>query len=104
MEKGMFCLFRTKDIHSKGLVGNFNFPDTDSFDVTVNVTLVRNHKKEILIKEGLYKRFYLLICHTEKKISKLSLSAKTYIRCLKHLYFEDQIFIYGNTSFSTNLN
>lgn len=57
MEKGQFFLFRTKDIHSKGLVGNFDFPGTDSFDVTVNVTLVRSHKKDIRIKEGFYKRF-----------------------------------------------
>lgn len=57
MKKGLFFLFRTKDIHSKGLVGNFDFPDTDSFDITVNVTLVRSHKKEILVKEGFYKRF-----------------------------------------------
>ncbi len=33
MEKGQYFLFRTKDIHSKGLVGNFDFPDTDSFDI-----------------------------------------------------------------------
>ena len=29
MEKGQYFLFRTKDIHSKGLTGNFVFPDTD---------------------------------------------------------------------------
>jgi hypothetical protein len=57
VEKGQYFLFRTKDIHSKGLVGNFLFPDTDSFDITVNVTLVRSHKKSIPVKEGFYKRF-----------------------------------------------
>ncbi|MBQ8232687.1 MAG: IS4 family transposase [Lachnospiraceae bacterium] len=57
MEKDQYFLFRTKDIHSKGLVGNFDFPDTDSFDIQVNVTLVRSHKKDIPIKEGFYKRF-----------------------------------------------
>ena len=56
-EKGQYFLFRTKDIHSKGLVGNFEFPDADSFDIQVNVTLVRSHKKKISIKEGYYKRF-----------------------------------------------
>lgn len=56
-EKGQFFLFRTKDIHSKGLVENFDFPDTDSFDVTVNVTLVRSNKKKIRIKESFYRRF-----------------------------------------------
>lgn len=57
IEKGQYFLFRTKDIHSKGLVGNFDFPDTDSFDIRVHVTLVRSHKKSIPIKEGFYKRF-----------------------------------------------
>ena len=57
LEKGQYFLFRTKDIHSKGLVGNFDFPDTDSFDFQVNVTLVRSHKKKIPVKEGFYKRY-----------------------------------------------
>ena len=57
LEKGRYFLFRTKDIHSKGLVGNFDFPDTDSFDITVNVTLVRSHKKSVSVKEGFYKRY-----------------------------------------------
>lgn len=57
VEKNQYFLFRTKDIHSKGLVGKFVFPDTDSFDIPVNVTLVRSHKKSIPIKEGFYKRF-----------------------------------------------
>ena len=57
MEKGQYFLFRTKDIHSKGLVGNFDFPDSDSFDITVDVTLVRSHKKSIPVKEGFYRRY-----------------------------------------------
>lgn len=57
IEKGQYFLFRTKDIHSKGLVGNFDLPDADSFDVQVNVTLVRSHKKKISVKEGFYKRY-----------------------------------------------
>ena len=57
VEKGQYFLFRTKDIHSKGLIGNFDFPDTDSFDIQVNVTLVSSHKKKIPIKEGFYKRY-----------------------------------------------
>lgn len=57
VEKNQYFLFRTKDIHSKGLVGNFDFPDTDSFDIKVNVTLCRSHKKSIPVKEGFYKRF-----------------------------------------------
>ena len=47
----------TKDIHPKGLVENFDFPEKDSFDIQVNVTLVRSHKKTIPIREGFYKRF-----------------------------------------------
>lgn len=57
MEKQQFFLFRTKDIHSKGLVGSFQFPDTDSFDIPVNVTLVRSHNKKITVKKGFYRRF-----------------------------------------------
>lgn len=47
INKGQSFLFRTKDIHSKGLVGNFDFPEKESFDITVNVTLVRNNSKKL---------------------------------------------------------
>ena len=47
MEKNQYFLFRTKDIHSKGLVGKFDIPDVASVDIQVNVTLVRSHKKAI---------------------------------------------------------
>ena len=57
VEKGQYFLFRTKDIHSKGIVKNFAFPDKDSFDLAVNVTLVRSHKRKIPIKEGFYRRY-----------------------------------------------
>lgn len=57
LEKGQYFLFRTKDIHSKGLVSNFDFPQQDSFDFRVNVTLVRSRKKEIEIRDGFYKRY-----------------------------------------------
>lgn len=56
IEKGQYFLFRTKDIHSKGLIGNFDFPKDESFDITVKVTLVRSHSKEFTPTEG-YKRF-----------------------------------------------
>lgn len=52
IEKGQYFLFRTKDIHSKGLVGNSEFPDTDSFDIQVNVTLVCSHKKKNTMPYG----------------------------------------------------
>lgn len=57
LEKGQYFLFRTKDIHSKSLVGNFTLPQEDSFDVRVNVTLVRSQKKKIVIRDGFYKRY-----------------------------------------------
>lgn len=55
--KKQYFLFRTKDIHGKGLADSFHYPDSDSFDVTVNVTLTRSHKKSIAIREGSYRRF-----------------------------------------------
>ena len=57
LEKGQYFLFRTKDTDSKGLVGNFTLPQEDSFDIRVNVTLVRSHKKKIVIRDGFYKRY-----------------------------------------------
>ncbi len=47
VEQGQYFLFRTKDIHSKGLVGNFEFPETESFDIDVAVTLTRSHSRKI---------------------------------------------------------
>lgn len=57
LEKGQYFLFRTKDIHSKGLVKNFDFPQEDSFDIRVNITLVRSNKKQIPIKDNFYRRY-----------------------------------------------
>lgn len=57
IRQGQLFLFRTKDIHKKGLVGNFQFPDDDSFDITVHVTIVRSHSRMILVREGSYRRF-----------------------------------------------
>lgn len=51
-----FFLFRTKDIHQKGLVGKFLFPGNDTFDVTVDVTLVRSNSSKIVCTTT-YKRF-----------------------------------------------
>ena len=56
IENDQYFLFRTKDIHSKGLVGRFDFPDDESFDITVKVTLVRSHSKKLPPTDG-YKRF-----------------------------------------------
>lgn len=57
MERGQYFLFRTKDIHSKGLVGKFNFPETESFDIDVTVTLTRSHSRKITVPSGNYRRF-----------------------------------------------
>lgn len=57
IQKSQFFLFRTKDVGKKGLIGKFDFPNSDEFDVSVNVTLTRSHSKKITIKEGFYRRF-----------------------------------------------
>ena len=57
IEQGQFFLFRAKDIHSKGLVGNFDFPGEESFDIDVRVTLVRSHSRKARASPGTYKRF-----------------------------------------------
>ena len=57
IEKEQYFVFRTKDITSKGLIGNFVFPDSDIFDITVDVTLTRSHRKSIKIKDGFYRRY-----------------------------------------------
>lgn len=57
LEKGQYFLFRTKDITSKGLVKNFDLPQEASFDIRVDVTLVRSQKKTIPVKEGFYRRY-----------------------------------------------
>ena len=57
LEQNQFFLFRTKDIHSKGLVGNFDFPEEEAFDIDVKVTLVRSHSRKIPVNPGTYRRF-----------------------------------------------
>lgn len=57
IKQGQHFLFRTKDIHSKGLVGNFVFPQEESFDIDVKVTLVRSHSKKIQVDNDSYIRF-----------------------------------------------
>lgn len=57
LEQEQYFLFRTKDIAGKGLVGKFDYPDTDTFDVEVHVTLVRSHSKKIHVEPNHYRRF-----------------------------------------------
>ena len=56
-EQKQFFLFRTKDIHSKGLVSNFDFPEEEAFDIDVRVSLVRSHSRKVMTDPGTYKRF-----------------------------------------------
>lgn len=56
MNSDQYFLFRTKDIHQKGLVGKFAFPDEDTFDISVDVTLVRSHSSKIDCGDT-YRRF-----------------------------------------------
>ena len=56
IENKQYFLFRTKDVNKKGLVGKFNFPDEDTFDVFVNVSLVRSHSAKIICGDA-YRRF-----------------------------------------------
>lgn len=56
INNGQFFIFRTKDIHQKGIIGKFSFPDEESFDTSVNVTLVRSNSKKIDCGDT-YRRF-----------------------------------------------
>lgn len=56
IENQQYFLFRTKDIHSKGLVDKFDFPDEETFDISVKVTLVRSNSSKIQVTDG-YRRF-----------------------------------------------
>lgn len=59
IERGEYFLLRTKDIHSKGLISHFNFPNKDSFDIDIHVRLVRSHSRKVLVgaSEDQYIRF-----------------------------------------------
>lgn len=55
-EKEQYFLFRTKDKDRKGLIGNFEFPESEEFDIDINVTLVRKKKKDTVASDGHYLR------------------------------------------------
>lgn len=56
INSGQLFLFRAKDITSKGILSNFDYPANDTFDIPVTVTLVRSHSKKLSETEG-YVRF-----------------------------------------------
>ena len=41
----------------KGLVGKFDYPESDTFDIDVSVTLVRSYSKKLHVEPGHYNRF-----------------------------------------------
>lgn len=47
IEKGQYFLFRTKDITSRGMAAGLGLPDTDTFDETATITIVRSHSQKI---------------------------------------------------------
>lgn len=57
INQNQYFLFRTKDIYSKGLVGNFDFPNEESFDIDVKVTLVWSYSKKVSVDSNSYIRF-----------------------------------------------
>lgn len=78
-------------MNSKGLIGDFNFPDTAEFDITVNVTLTRSRRKSIKIPDGFYRRYvdqatafdYIKYGSTDTynltfRIARFSISENTY--------------------------
>ncbi len=101
IESDQYFLFRTKDIYSKGLVHNFNFPEDESFDITVKVTLVRSQSKKLPPIDG-YKRFVskatsfdfitygsLDTYELSFRIIRFPLSDSTYERIVTNLPAED---------------
>lgn len=57
IENGQFFLFRTKDIHSKGLAHGFGLPDDGPSDSVVKVALVRSNSKKIRVPDGCHRRY-----------------------------------------------
>lgn len=52
IEKGQYFLFRTKDTASRGMAAGLGLPDTDTFDETVILTIVRSRSKKIRNIQG----------------------------------------------------
>lgn len=49
-EKGLYFVFRAKDIGSKGLTKSLNLPDEDNFDVQVNAAVVRSQSRKVSVE------------------------------------------------------
>lgn len=57
VNQNQYFLFRTKDIHTKGLVGKFNFPEEEAFNIYIKVILVRSRSKKGQADLKSYTRF-----------------------------------------------
>ena len=56
IEQNLSFLSRAKDIHSKGLIGNFDLPDEGAFDLRLKITLVHSYSKKVAFPLGNYVR------------------------------------------------
>ena len=56
IKRGQFFLFRAKDVNSKGLLHHLNLSESDSFDVSVKLIIVRSNSKKMVLPKG-YRRF-----------------------------------------------
>ena len=56
IERGQFFLFRAKDVDSKGLLHHFGFSESNSFDISVKLIIIRRNSKKMVLPEG-YRRF-----------------------------------------------
>lgn len=52
INRGQFFLFRSKDIHSKGMLQNFPLPSSDCFDIDTKVIVIRKQSKKLQLPEG----------------------------------------------------
>lgn len=59
-EKSQYFLFRAKDIHSSGIARGFELPDTDEFDLSVEVNLTRRRTKETLALASDKNHFHII--------------------------------------------
>ena len=52
IHRGQFFLFRAKDVLSRGILHNLDLPDSDSFDTSVKLVLVRKLSNKLILPDG----------------------------------------------------
>jgi hypothetical protein len=52
IEHGCYFLFRAKDIHSKGLLHHIDLPSSETFDIDLNLVIIRKRVKSRKLPEG----------------------------------------------------